>query len=38
VREKHIAAMIRGGHDFTLARCIAMMAPDENLDRLFENR
>lgn len=37
-REKHIAAMIRGGHDFTLARRIAMMAPDEDCDRLFENR
>lgn len=37
-REKHIAAMIRGGHDVTLARRIAMMAPEEALDRLFENR
>lgn len=33
-REKHIAAMIRGGHDFTLARRIASMAPGEAFDTL----
>jgi regulatory protein len=33
-REKQIAAMIRGGHDFTLARRIASMAPGEDVDQL----
>jgi regulatory protein len=33
-REKHIAAMIRGGHDFNLARRIASMAPGEDVDQL----
>jgi regulatory protein len=33
-REKQIAAMIRGGHDFTLARRIASMAPGEDTDQL----
>ncbi|MES2451850.1 MAG: RecX family transcriptional regulator [Pseudomonadota bacterium] len=33
-REKQIAAMIRGGHDFTLARRIASMAPGEEIDGL----
>jgi regulatory protein len=36
-REKHIAAMIRGGHDFTLARTIAMMAPGADTGELLEN-
>ena len=31
-REKHIAAMIRGGHDFTLSRRIASLGPGEDLD------
>jgi regulatory protein len=31
-REKHIAAMIRGGHDFSLARRIASMAPGQTFD------
>lgn len=31
-REKQIAAMIRGGHDFALARRIAHMAPGEEID------
>ncbi len=33
-REKQIAAMIRGGHDFTLARRIASMSPGEEIDGL----
>jgi regulatory protein len=33
-REKQIAAMIRGGHDFTLARRIASMAPGEDVEQL----
>lgn len=33
-REKQIAAMIRGGHDFGLARRIATMAPGEDVDQL----
>jgi regulatory protein len=33
-REKQIAAMIRGGHDFTLARRIVSMAPGEDIDQL----
>jgi len=33
-REKHIAAMIRGGHDFTLSRRIASMAPGEDVGQL----
>lgn len=32
VREKQIAAMIRAGHDFALARRIVAMAPDEIFD------
>lgn len=35
VREKHIAAMIRAGHDFTLSRKIAAMAPGEDFDTLI---
>ena len=31
-REKQIAAMIRGGHDFTLSRRIASLAPGEEYD------
>ena len=31
-REKHIAAMIRGGHDFTLSRRIASLGPGEAID------
>ena len=31
-REKHIAAMIRGGHEFTLARRIAALGPGEALE------
>lgn len=34
LREKQIAAMIRGGHDFTLARRIVQMAPGEAIDLL----
>ncbi|MGH6614912.1 regulatory protein RecX [Sphingomonas sp.] len=34
LREKHIAAMIRGGHDFALSRRIATMAPGEDIDTL----
>jgi regulatory protein len=34
VREKQIAAMIRAGHDFALARRIVGMAPDEVFDVL----
>jgi regulatory protein len=34
LREKQIGAMIRGGHDFSLARRIAAMAPGENPDLL----
>lgn len=33
-REKQIAAMIRGGHDFALARRIAAMAPGEDVEQL----
>lgn len=33
-REKQIAAMIRGGHDFGLARRIAAMAPGEAVDSM----
>lgn len=36
-REKHIAAMIRAGHDFGLARRIATMAPGEDVTALLEN-
>lgn len=32
LREKHIAAMIRGGHDFTLSRRIVSMAPGEDIE------
>ena len=31
-REKHIAAMIRGGHGFALSRKIASLAPGESVD------
>ncbi|GHH12486.1 regulatory protein RecX [Sphingomonas sp. AAP5] len=34
LREKHIAAMIRAGHDYALARRIAAMAPGEVFDTL----
>lgn len=33
-REKQIAAMIRGGHDFALSRRIATMAPGEDIAAL----
>ncbi len=33
-REKHIAAMIRGGHDFALARKIVGMAPGDDVELL----
>lgn len=33
-REKQIAAMVRGGHDFGLARRIAAMAPGEAVDSI----
>ncbi len=33
-REKHVAAMIRGGHDFTLSRRIASMSPGEEIDAI----
>lgn len=33
-REKQIAAMIRGGHDFTLSRRIAAMAPGDDIETL----
>jgi regulatory protein len=32
LRERHIAAMIRGGHDFTLSRRIVSMAPGEDIE------
>lgn len=32
LREKQIAAMVRGGHDFALARRIAQAAPGEAID------
>ena len=32
LREKHIAAMIRAGHDFALARRIAMLGPGDPVD------
>ncbi|WP_119035359.1 RecX family transcriptional regulator [Hephaestia caeni] len=32
-REKHLAAMLRGGHDFALARRIVAMAPGEEPER-----
>lgn len=32
LREKHIAAMIRGGHDFTLSRKIASLAPGQEIE------
>ena len=31
-REKQIAAMIRGGHDFTLSRRIASLGPGEDIE------
>lgn len=31
LREKHIAAMVRGGHDFALARRIASAAPGDEI-------
>ena len=36
-REKHIAAMIRAGHDFTLARRIASMAPGDDVEPLAQS-
>ncbi len=36
-REKHVAAMIRAGHDFGLARRIATMAPGEDVTVLLED-
>ena len=35
-REKHIAAMLRGGHSPTLARAIAAMMPGDDPDQLVE--
>lgn len=32
-REKHIAAMLRGGHSFALAKAVAMLGPDEDIDQ-----
>ncbi|MEN2785731.1 regulatory protein RecX [Sphingomonas qilianensis] len=37
VREKQIGAMIRGGHDFTLARRIATMAPGAPIEELSQD-
>jgi regulatory protein len=37
LREKQIGMMIRGGHDFTLSRRIATMAPGEATDDLSDN-
>ncbi len=37
LREKQIAAMIRGGHDFTLSRRIATMAPGESVGDLSQD-
>ncbi|MEG3178159.1 RecX family transcriptional regulator [Sphingomonas sp. RB3P16] len=34
-REKQIAAMIRGGHDFALARRIAAMAPGDDISDIL---
>ena len=34
-REKHIAAMLRGGHSATLARAITGMAPGDDPDQLM---
>lgn len=36
-REKHIAAMIRGGHDFGLARRIATMAPGDDITSIDDD-
>lgn len=36
-REKHIAAMIRGGHDFGLSRRIATMAPGDDVASLVDD-
>lgn len=36
-QEKHIAAMIRGGHDFGLARRIATMAPGDDITLLVDD-
>ena len=36
-REKQIGAMIRGGHDFTLSRRIASMAPGDDFDTLLRD-
>jgi regulatory protein len=33
MREKHIAAMVRGGHSFALAKAIAMLAPNADIDQ-----
>lgn len=35
-REKQIAAMIRGGHDFALARRIASMAPGDDIEEIHQ--
>lgn len=32
-REKHIAAMIRGGHSFALAKALVMLGPDEDINQ-----
>ena len=37
MREKQIAAMIRGGHDFTLARRIASMMPGDDAAALLRD-
>jgi regulatory protein len=37
-REKQIAAMIRAGHDFTLSRTIATMAPGDEVSPLYDGQ
>jgi regulatory protein len=37
LREKQIGMMIRGGHDFTLSRRIATMAPGDSTDLLSDD-
>ncbi|TDN84636.1 regulatory protein [Stakelama pacifica] len=36
VREKHIAAMLRAGHDFAISRAIAGLQPGEDTQFLYE--
>ncbi|MGJ3646939.1 regulatory protein RecX [Sphingomonas sp. GlSt437] len=35
LRDKHLAAMLRAGHDITLSRQIVRMAPGEEIDELI---